>query len=81
MQMCFHRAWNSSVLKLSWASLQAQMVKNLPATQEYPDWILGSGRSPGQENDNRLQEVCWRIPWTEESGRLQSVGSQGVRHD
>ena len=36
----------------------------------------GSGRSPGEGNDNPLQ-YAWRIPWTEESGRLRSRGSQG----
>ena len=36
----------------------------------------GSGRSPGEENDNPLQ-YAWRIPWTEEPGGLRSRGSQG----
>ena len=38
--------------------------------------IPGLGRSPGGENDNPLQYSCWRIPWTEEPGGLQSMGSQ-----
>ena len=42
--------------------------------------IPGSGRSPGEGNGNPLQHSC-RIPWTEESGRLQSMGSQKVGHD
>ena len=42
--------------------------------------IPGSGRSPRGENGNPLQ-YSWRIPWTEEPGRLQSIGSQRVRHD
>ena len=41
----------------------------------------GSGRYPGVGNGNPLQYSCWRIPWTEEAGRLQSMGSQRVRHD
>ena len=41
--------------------------------------ISGSGRSPGEENC--LSILAWRIPWTEEPGRLQSMGSQRVRHD
>ena len=38
--------------------------------------ISGSGRSPGEGNCNSLQYSCWRIPWTEEPGRLQSTGLQ-----
>ena len=38
--------------------------------------IPGSGRSPGIGNGNSLQDSCWRIPWTEEPGGLQSMGSQ-----
>ena len=36
--------------------------------------IPGSGRSPGGGNDNPLQYLAWRIPWTEEPGRPQSMG-------
>ena len=43
--------------------------------------IPGSGMSPGGENGNPLQYSCWEIPWTEEPGGLQSIGSQGVGHD
>ena len=43
--------------------------------------IPGSGRSPRGGNGNPLQCVAWRIPWTEESGGLQSIGSQRVRHN
>ena len=43
--------------------------------------IPGSGRSPGEGNGNSLQYLAWKIPWTEETGRLQSMGSQRVRHD
>ena len=38
----------------------------------------GSGRSPEGGHGNLLQYSCWRIPWTEEPGRLQSIGSQRV---
>ena len=44
------------------------------------DSIPGSGRSPGEGNGNPLQ-YSWQIPWTEEAGRLQSMGSQRVGHD
>ena len=43
--------------------------------------ILRSGRFPGGENGNPLQYSCWRSPWTEESGGLQSVGSARVGHN
>ena len=59
----------------------AQTAKNLPAMQE--TWV----RSLGQEDP--LEKImvtpssilAWRIPWTEETGRLQSMGLQRVRHD
>ena len=41
----------------------------------------GLGRSPGVGNGNPLQYSCLEIPWTEEPGGLQSMGSQRVRHD
>ena len=43
--------------------------------------VPGSGRSPGAGNDNPLQYLTWEIQYTEESGGLQSVGSQRVGHD
>ena len=38
--------------------------------------IPASGRSPGEENGNHSSILAWEIPWTEESGGLQSMGSQ-----
>ena len=38
--------------------------------------VPGSGRSPREGYGNPLQYSCWRIPWTEEPGRLQSIGSE-----
>ena len=46
-----------------------------------PGSIPGSGRSPGEGNGNPLQYLAWKIPWMEESGGLQSMGSQRVGHD
>ena len=60
------------------ASLLAQMVKNLPAVQENQvqslDWehLLEKGMA------THFNILAWRIPWTEETGRLQSTGSQRV---
>ena len=55
------------------------VVKNTPANAEDTGLMPGSGRFPGEGNDNPLQYFCLEIPWTEESGRLQSMGSQRVR--
>ena len=43
--------------------------------------IPGFERFPGEGNGNALQYLAWRIPWTEESGGLWSMGSQRVRQD
>ena len=43
--------------------------------------IPGLGRSSGRGHGNPLQYSCWSIPWTEEPGGLQTMGSQRVRHD
>ena len=41
----------------------------------------GLGRFPGEGNGNPTSTVAWKIPWTEEPGMLQSMGSQRVGHD
>ena len=46
-----------------------------------PGSIPGSGGSPGEGNGYPLHILAWRIPWTEEPGELQSMGSKRVRHD
>ena len=45
-----------------------------------PGSILGSGRSLGERNGNSSGILAWRISWTEEPYRLQSMGLQSVRH-
>ena len=67
-----------------WASLVAQMVKkkkNLPAMQEM--WVQSLGREDPLEKGMATHSsiLSWRIPWTEEAGRLQSLGSQRVGQD
>ena len=57
------------------------VVKNLLANAEHAGSIPGSERSPGEGNGNPLQYSCLKIPWTEELGGLQSMGSQRVGHD
>ena len=63
------------------ASLVAWMVKSLPAVQE--TWIRSLGRKDPLEKKMATPSsiLVWRIPWTEEPGRLQSMGLQRVRHD
>ena len=48
---------------------------------EDPGSTSRSGRSPGEGSGTPLQCLAWKIPWTEEPGRLQSMGSQRVGHD
>ena len=59
------------------ASLVAQMAKNLPAMRETPVQSLG------QEDplEKGVAIPAWEIPWTEEPGRIQPMGSQKVKHD
>ena len=54
----------------------AQMVKNLPAMQE--TWLPSLGQDDPLEKEMATNAgvFAWRIPWTEEPGRLQSMGSQ-----
>ena len=107
-------------LYLAWASLIAQLVKNLPAMQETPVRVLGRedllkrdrlptpvflGFPCGSDGKNlpgmretwihslgwkdllekgtatHCSILVWRIPWTEDRGRLQSMGLQRVGHD
>ena len=64
-----------------WASLIAQLVKNLPAMQETLVGFLGREDPPEKEMAIPSTILAWEIPWTMESGRLQSMGSQRVGHN
>ena len=57
------------------------MVKNPPATQEIYVRSLGWEDLLEEKTTTHSNTLAWRIPWTEEPGRLQSLGSQRVRHD
>ena len=63
------------------SSLLAQRIKNPPAKQE--TWVQFLGREDPLEKGMATHSsvLAWEIPWTEEPGRLQSMGSQRVRHD
>ena len=65
----------------NWASLVAQMVKRLPAMRETSVQSLGQEDPLEKEMATHSSTLAWKIPWTEEPGRLQSVGSQRVGHD
>ena len=82
-----------SVYRALWASLMAQMEKNLPAMPRFDPWF---GKIPGfdpwirsQGWEDPLEKgmathsriFAWRIPWIEEPGQLHSMGSQRVGHD
>ena len=70
-----------SVWLRAFASLTAQTVKNLPAIQE--TWVQSLGQEAPLEKGMATHSsiLAWRIPWTEEPGRLQSMGLQRVGHD
>ena len=63
------------------ASLAAQLVKNPPAIRE--TWVPFLGRDDLLETGMATHSsiLAWRIPWMEEPGGLQSMGSLKVRHD
>ena len=62
-------------------SLMAQIVKNLPTRRE--TWVQSLGQEDPLEEGMATHSsiLAWRIPWTQEPGRLQPIGSQRVRHD
>ena len=70
-------------LCLSWdcTFLVAQMVKRLPTVWE--TWVQSLGREDTLEKEmaTHSSTLAWKMPWTEECGRLQSMGSQRVGHD
>ena len=67
--------------KLWWTFLVAQMVKRLPTVRETRVQSLGRGYLLEKGIATHSSIVAWKIPWTEETGRLQSMGSQRVGHD
>ena len=62
-------------------SLVAQMVKHLPAIGETQVRSLGWEDPLEKEMATHFSTLAWKIPWMEEPGKLQSMGSQRVRHD
>ena len=57
------------------------MVKNLPEMQETQVLSLGQEDPMEKGMATHSSILAWRVPWTEEPGRLQSLGSQRVGHN
>ena len=57
------------------------MIKHLPTTPEA--WVQSQGWEDPLEKEMAMlsSTLAWKIPWTEEPGRLQYMRSQGVGHD
>ena len=61
---------------MDWASLVGSVVKSPPANAGDVGSSPGLGRFPGEGNGNPLSSILtWEIPWIDEPGRLQSMGS------
>ena len=68
-------------IALTRASLAAQMVKRLPAMQE--TWVRSLGLEDPLEKEMATHPsiLAWKVPWKEEPGRLQSMGSRRAGHE
>ena len=68
-------------LKDAYSSLVVQRLKHLLAMWE--TWVRSLGREDPLEKEMATHSsvLAWKIPWTENPGRLQSIGSQRVGHD
>ena len=78
------KEWNFAICHIIYrlgTSLVAQMVKASAYNAGDLGLIPGLGRSLEKEIAAHSSIVAWKIPWTEEPGRLQSMGSQRVGHD
>ena len=71
----------SHILSTYRASLLAQMVNNFPVMKE--TWVQSQGQEDPlkEEMATHSSILVWRVPWTEEPGGLQFMGSQRVGHD
>ena len=85
----FHTYCPELSVVLSWRNWQNYVYTNFPGGSDGKEYacnagdtglIPGSEKSPGEGNGHP-SILAWRIPCTEEPGRLQSIGSQRVRHN
>ena len=76
-----HLMNKTAIRLLNKSSLMTQTVNRLPAVWEI--WVQSLGWEDPLEKETATHSsiVAWRIPWMEEPGRLQSMGSQRVGHD
>ena len=65
----------------TWTSLVVQVVKHLPTVGETQVQSLGQEDPLEKAMAPHSRTLAWEIPWTEEPGGLQSMGSQRVGHD
>ena len=72
---------SNEIQNIFWASLVPQMVKNLLAMQEAQVRSLGVADTLEKGMAAHSNILTWRIPWTEKSGGLQSMGLQRVGHN
>ena len=72
---------SDSLLSLLLILPGGSVIKNLPAVQE--PWVQSLGQEDPLDKGMATQSsiLAWRIPWTEEPGGLQSLGSQSIRYD
>ena len=73
-----------AVLKIPRSSLMTQWVKNPSAIQETQEmWVRSLGQEDLLEKETAIHSsiLAWKIPRTEESGRLQSIGVTKLEHD
>ena len=75
------RVMNAVFCHLNFMSAVAQTVKRLPAMRE--TWVQSLGQEDPLEKEMATYSstLAWKIPWMEEPGGLQSMGSLRVRHD
>ena len=64
-----------------WASLVAQTVNCLPTMRETRVRSLGREDPLKKEMETHSSVLAWKVPWTEDPGRLQSMGLQRVGHN
>ena len=79
--MTFSISGELLVKELSGGSLVAQMVRHLPTMWETRVQSLGQEDLLEKEMATHSSTLAWKSLWTEEPGRLQSMGSQRVGHD
>ena len=81
LPILYYQLANITIFEEIYASLVAQRLKRLPGMQE--TWVRSLGRKDPLEKEMATHSsiLAWRTTWRVEPGRLQSMGSQRVRHD